>query len=180
MDILEIYKTEQMDRNKIEEKTKQILKEHELYSIPIDPIRIANLKNIKVNNAVFSEDNLSGMISKRGENIQILVNQNDSPFRKRFTIAHELGHVFLHLVDKENGEFIDTDSDLFRDYTIHQHTNTIKSHEVEANNFAASLLMPEDLVKEEYKNIKDLKTLARLFNVSEVAMGFRLNRLGLI
>ena len=73
---------------------------------------LANRLGMKVNNAKFSDDNVVGMIAKRGENLTLLVNQSDPPYRKRFTIAHELGHHFLHLMG--DGEFIDGEADLFR------------------------------------------------------------------
>ena len=51
--------------------------------------------------------------------------------------------------------------------------------EIQANQFAAALLMPADLVRAAFAKCQDLGELARLFNVSEAAMGFRLDRLGL-
>ena len=46
---------------------------------------LANREGIKVNNAKFSDDNLVGMIVKRGDDVTMLVNYNDPPFRKRCT-----------------------------------------------------------------------------------------------
>ena len=163
-----------LNTNQIETKASQILREHGLFSIPVDPVTLANNIGIKVNNAVFSDDNLSGLIAKRGENISILVNTSDPPYRKRFTIAHELGHHFLHLLS--DGEFVDKKVDLFRDNEGGDQTKQI---EVQANQFAAALLMPSELVKIEYQKNNDISNLARKFNVSEEAMGYRLQRLRL-
>ena len=54
-----------------------------------------------------------------------------------------------------------------------------KLMEVQANQFAAAILMPSDTVKSYFETHPRVSDLARLFNVSEEAMGFRLNRLGL-
>jgi Zn-dependent peptidase ImmA (M78 family) len=107
------------------------------------------------------------------------VNQSDPPYRKRFTIAHELGHHFLHLLS--DGEFVDSKVDLFRDSETDVSPESIEQRrpEIQANQFAAALLMPADLVKREYSPTPNLEELARKFNVSEAAMGFRLTKLGL-
>lgn len=163
----------------IEEKTKAILTENGLFSIPVDPVRLAQLRNIKVHNAVFSETTLSAMVAKRGNNISILVNTNDAPFRKRFSIAHELGHVYLHL--EHDGEFADHDYDLYRDLYVYNDTasqNNIK--EIEANQFAASLLMPKDLIIKEFKVNSIVVKIAQKFQVSVDAMKIRLLKLNLI
>lgn len=52
-----------------------------------------------------------------------------------FTILHELGHVFLHLVNNNTAEFIDLDKE--------QNTNEYKNskEEVEANEFGCNALI---------------------------------------
>ena len=97
----------------IEEEAKRILQLHGLYSIPVDPVTLANNSGIKVYNAKFGEAGVSGAVAKRGNSVKILVNEADSPFRKRFSIAHELGHHFLHLAG--DGDFVDSEVDFFRD-----------------------------------------------------------------
>lgn len=162
-------------RREIEDRATEILRRHGLFSIPVDPVTLANREGIKVNNAKFSDENLSGLIAKRGPNVTILVNQTDVPFRKRFTIAHELGHHFLHLV--ADGDFVDTQVDLFRDAEAGELAP--RQVEVQANQFAAALLMPEALVRTSFGPTRNLADLARVFNVSEEAMAIRLGRLGL-
>lgn len=162
-------------RQEIEDQATEVLRKHGLFSIPVDPVTLANREGIRVNNAKFSDENLSGLVAKRGPNVTILVNQSDVPFRKRFTIAHELGHHFLHLLS--DGDFVDTQVDLFRDAEAGE--STPQSVEVQANQFAAALLAPEGLVRPAFEKIQSVPELARLFNVSEEAMAIRLARLGL-
>ena len=164
-------------RSDIESRAKEVLQRHGLFSIPIDPVLLANREGIKVHNAKFSDESLSGMIAKRGEARTLLVNQGEPPFRKRFTIAHELGHHFLHLA--QDGEFVDNAVDLFRETGLETESDPKKREEVQANIFAASLLMPEELVLQQFALHPQLRDLARIFNVSEMAMGIRLARLGL-
>ena len=52
-------------------------------------------------------------------------------------------------------------------------------HERAANEFAAALLMPPTLVHDTFAATSSVRELADLFEVSELAMGFRLNTLGL-
>jgi len=166
-----------MKKNEIEAFARQTLLDHGMYSIPVDPVVLANRLGIKVSNAVFSESSLSGMIAKRDNNVSLLVNSNDLPYRKRFTIAHELGHSLLHL--HSDGEFIDTEVDLFR---ADNSDNTGKAYlnEIEANQFAAALLMDAEYVNKYWKEFNSLEKLASIFKVSESAMGIRLSSLGLI
>ena len=171
-------------RKDIEQQASETLRMHGLYSIPVDPVTLANKSGIKVHNAKFSDDKLSGMIAKRGDNISLLVNQADPSQRKRFTIAHELGHHFLHLLTTEDGEFVDTQDDakidLFRDTeTAEEIANPDKRYETEANQFAAALLMPAEFVREMYHDTQSVSELSFSFNVSETAMAIRLVQLGL-
>lgn len=169
--------TPAMTRREIEERATEILVRHGLFTIPVDLVTLANREGIKIHNAKFSEDGLSGMVAKRAGATTILVDQSEPPFRKNFTIAHELGHLYLHLIG--DGEFIDSTIDLFRVETPDDIASEHKRKEVQANQFAAALLMPRQLVMETYTDVKDIKELAHIFNVSETAMGIRLSQLGL-
>lgn len=166
------------NRKAVEDQAAQILKQHGLYSVPVDPVVLANREGIRVVNAKFADDSLAGMVSRRGSATMVLVDQDNPPRRKRFTIAHELGHHFLHL--QQDGDYIDSDRDLFRG-TAKDEGEPIETHrpEIQANWFAAALLMPAALVRKAYSQTSDVEELARIFNVSEEAMGYRLDTLGL-
>lgn len=133
------------------------------------------------------EKDLSGFLFKddTSEESFIFINEGHSINRKRFTIAHELGHYLLHS-DKQDEAHID------RGFTINFRSplssKAVNPKEIEANAFAAALLMPEELIIEEIqKKIKDgidlvesieLKEIAKKFEVSEQALCFRLGKLG--
>lgn len=65
----------------------------------------------------------------------IVINKNFTNDRKRFTLAHELGHILMHL----SSDFIIAD---YRDV------------EQEANNFASEFLMPESAIKNSLYGLK--------------------------
>lgn len=114
---------------------------------------------------------------------RIIVNKNKPQTRQNFTIAHEIGHYFLHkdkiktndnlLVDGENS--LDGSGALFR-LDVAEMTQI----ETEANNFAAALIMPTKLVQDAWLSIKNIEECANIFNVSVSAMSIRLERLKLI
>lgn len=100
----------------------------------------------------------------------IYVRKEDPFTRRRFTIAHELGHFFLHLGEGNrritnplHRAGVDPDAQMER----------------EANQFAASLLMPAPVVTAAWKNGFGLEDISRGLQVSRPAMEWRLHNLGL-
>ena len=169
-------------KKEIEDKSRKVLLDHGLYSIPVDPVILANKLGFKANNAVFSDENIAGLTSKRGGEILLLVNENDHPFRKRFTIAHELAHHFLHLFEEEGDhELVHNKVDMFRMSAPPDEPSYTSERlmEIEANRFAAALLMPAEFVRQKWDELRSIEKLARIFNVSEEAMGYRIGDLGL-
>lgn len=106
----------------------------------------------------------------------ILINSDKSRVRRRFTIAHELGHLVMgHL---RGGQVV-----------IDETLNERAPHEREANAFAAGLLMPESGVRGAVDRLRErlgendpvgwIAWLANSFGVSEEAAAYRLVNLGL-
>ncbi|BAT68472.1 ImmA/IrrE family metallo-endopeptidase [Pseudomonas aeruginosa] len=94
-------------------------------------------------------------------------NHEEISYRNRFTIAHELGHVLLGHVNEGNPRERDTS---FGNY------NPI---ERAANTFAAELIMPEQKVRELFSGAQSVQQLSEIFGVSNAAMSYRLQNLGL-
>ena len=165
-------------RSAIEAQAKELLTQHGLYSLPVDPVYLANRLAITVHNAKFADDSWAALIAKSGSSTRIFVEQSDPPYRKRFSIAHELGHHFLHLPD--DGEIIDRRADMFRVREPEAGPITEERlREIHANWFASALLMPADLVKVEWERSSSIAYLAGVCNVSEEAMGYRIDALNL-
>lgn len=132
---------------------------------------IAEKNGIKILQSDLYE--MSGALRKEGEDWVIYVNKSDSSQRKLFTIAHELGHFFVH--KKERDEFIDGQL-ISRN---EQEKNA--AIELEANEFAGNLIMPEQEIKQKIPAAiteETIQELARSFNVSTLAMETRLKNLG--
>ncbi len=128
------------------------------------------------------DENISGVLDYKNEKgveqFRIFVNDSKSSERMYFTLAHELGHYFLHkkeLIKKglviDSGEMIE----IFRADNVLSDTK-----EKEANYFAATLIMPADKVKEVWNMLNDIEKCADFFRVSKLAMSIRLSTLGLI
>lgn len=113
-------------------------------------------------------DGISGLLypSRR----RIVVNAGDPPARKRFTIAHELGHWVCQCQDGPEVSVFCRAEDVTLDPDA-------KAIEREANVFAAELLMPEPAVREVWAG--DAGETAGRFGVSEEAMRWRLYSFGL-
>jgi Zn-dependent peptidase ImmA (M78 family) len=166
-------------RREIEDRAADFLRRLGAGDGPVDPIQLANAAGLRVFNATFGEENIHGLIARRGAGTTVYVNANDKPLRKRFTVAHELGHFVLHLAVDE-GEFIDTEDNFRTVADPDQPWDDARVKEWEANVFGAALLMPERLVRSKWLEIHDVDGLASWFQVSRQAMAIRLQQLGLL
>jgi Zn-dependent peptidase ImmA (M78 family) len=152
------------------------LKRLDLYAVPVNPATVAAKEGIGVFGTTFADPLVSGVIRKETDGkYQIYVNVTHSPLRARYTIAHELGHYFLH---KDFREFVDPELNLYRCQIGEQESNE-RAMEIQANMFAASLLMPVELLSTRFASVRDVGQLAREFRVSRSAMGIRIASLGL-
>jgi Zn-dependent peptidase ImmA (M78 family) len=143
--------------------------------LPIDPIAIARQLGIQVFTDRGLAPEVSGMLRKQAgyEDPEILLNARDSRNRQRFTCAHELGHYTQRVKSgkDEAWEYIDRRDPLS--------SEGLDPDEVYANQFAAELLMPRDVVEERAGSSKNAAALALDFGVSGDAMRFRLDNLRL-
>lgn len=131
-----------------------------------------------------STDGREAKIEKVDEDnikFQITLPEETSPIRDRFTIAHELGHLFLHMgyiVDSEKWEATKT----YKDSAYYRFGHN--EEEYEANEFAGALLMPENEFREISKKFKcdnnyHLVDIANHFQVSTEAVKVRGRWLGM-
>lgn len=158
--------------NTIEQKAKEVIQELKL-SVPISVEEIAKHYHIQIRKS--PSNDFSGLLYRKEDNAFMAINSKESKVRQRFTIAHELGHFILHT---NKITFVD-----FRD-TPEQSNKSPK--EREANQFAASLLMPKHLLERDVKalNVSSISEhevffLAERYNVSKEAMTYRLLNLNL-
>ena len=119
------------------------------------------------------------MVVRDGNATVIGVNKAHALTRRRFTVAHELAHALLH-----EGEEVHYDKDFRVDFRSAASSLGVDVKEMEANFFAASILMPRrfldadprvaDLDLEEETAVKEL---AARYKVSPHAMSIRLGNL---
>jgi Zn-dependent peptidase ImmA (M78 family) len=167
-----------MTRTEIESMALGLLRDHGMLEMAVDPVRLAGALNVKVFNAKFGREDVVGLVARRAGGTRILVNVDDRPQRKRFTVAHELGHYLLHL-KAGSGEYVDPE-DNFRTYFEPTDWTEERRKEWEANAFAAALLMPEPTVRTMWERIRNIEGMAEWFQVSKEAMTYRLETLGLV
>jgi Zn-dependent peptidase ImmA (M78 family) len=164
--------------NYIEERAVNLLKENNLYKPNFDINKLAEKMNVKLDSKILG-DNVSGFFVMTDTQKVITYNSKDVPTRKRFTIAHEMGHCILH--SKEQPIFIDKSPTVL--YRNNASSTGEDYKEREANAFAASLLMPRELLEEQIEKAphdisKAIDFLAKKFGVSPNAISFRLSNLG--
>jgi len=137
------------------------------------------------------EASISGNIQRRSDGTYVIrTNQREHDYRRRFTMAHELGHYILHrsILDQMGGT---NDTTMYRtEIKAPVYNSQIsKLHEQQANSFAANLLMPEEAVRSAWakearisthpNKLTPLQPLYRKFRVSPSSMKWRLRNLGL-
>ncbi|MGD8121172.1 ImmA/IrrE family metallo-endopeptidase [Vibrio sp. TRT 2004] len=112
-----------------------------------------------------------------GYRFKIAYNVDHARVRQRFTIAHELGHYYLHrhLLGKGTG-----DNRAYRsDGTRLDNLDIGQLQETEANAFAADLLMPKELIKLWRDQGLGFYEIQNRLEVSESALSYRLQNLGI-
>jgi hypothetical protein len=137
-------------------------------------------------NAPKDQGHLSGMLDAAPTAMTIWVDATEtrrSPQRRRFTIAHEIGHFRLH-VPPADGVFADRAEnirELPRAGDSAAALPPLKKREDEADRFARELLLPELLVTEHaHETGFNLPALAERFDVSVPAIRLRLRLLGVL
>jgi len=163
----------------IDERATGLLRKFGLFQVPVDVQAVAERLRAKV---VFDEldDDVSGLLLREKGLSTIVINREHHLNRQRFTLAHECGHLFLH-ADKGDRLWLDKTL-FFRDASS---SGGDQLAEIQANQFAAGLLMPEELIRWELSKARpisegDVIRLAVRFQVSERAMTVRLMSLNLI
>jgi hypothetical protein len=143
------------------------------HTAPVDVTALAEALGL----AVWEDDDLSEGVSGKlfqdkeaggPEGYSISVRASDPYVRRRFTVAHEIGHFVLHR--NRIGSSL-TDDGFYR-------SNLSSWEEVEANQFAARALMPRELLKQHIQAYGIAPALlSTIFKVSESAMRIRIESL---
>ncbi|MEI8407032.1 MULTISPECIES: ImmA/IrrE family metallo-endopeptidase [unclassified Kribbella] len=160
-----------------------LLKVFEIHQPPVPVEHIASANGIQIVRSA-AEWSESGFLLRDATRMIIGVNSRNSPKRQRFTIAHELGHWRLH-----TGRPLIIDQSVMINKRDDISSQATSLEEIEANQFAAELLMPRAILPrfvgqhlETGINSREelISALARDFDVSSDAMGWRLINIGIL
>lgn len=161
---------------------RELLRDANVKSAPIPVERLAKHLGAVIKYEPFDGD-LSGMVHRTKDGGAVIgVNSLHPIARRRFTLAHEIGHLLLHKnedlhVDEHNPIGLRTKKSGL----------AVDAKEIEANQFAAELLMPQEMLAKDLEDLparlpvdEAIDRLAQKYEVSAQAMTIRLSALGLI
>jgi len=169
-------------RKLIRETALDLLVKHKITEPPVPVEQIAQDLGITVKTARLDSD-ISGFLYRGEDKTLVGVNADDPPVRRRFTIAHEIAHFLLH---PEGLKEVHVDRKFFLRSELS--SKGTDEHEVQANFFAAELLMPSEFIARDMSDYKGrdlvedtvVEKLAKKYKVSEQALVIRLTNLGFI
>jgi Zn-dependent peptidase ImmA (M78 family) len=140
-------------------------------ALPIDPFAVSRGKGIDVLPKAARDAGVSGMLIRVGNHFSIgyATHIDNVPFQ-RFCVAHELGHYFLP--GHPEGVL-----DAYGVHESHAGFRSTNRYEIEADRFAAGLLMPRHLfgpaLAKAGQGLAAVETLARLCQTSRHATAIR-------
>jgi Zn-dependent peptidase ImmA (M78 family) len=162
-------------RKTIRRIVQSLLHNTQISEPPVPVEVIAHALDLKICLEPFEGD-ISGCTIRKADKAVIGVNSLHHPNRQRFTIAHEIGHFLLH-----KGEEIIVDRNFRVSFRDGDSGKAEKPEEIEANYFAAELLMPADFLigdlQDKLIDIEDdalVKEVAERYRVSPQALNYRL------
>lgn len=132
-----------------------------LWCVPLEDLIRALGLEVRIYD--FGPVGIDGAAVTAGGRPVIVVNEWLERPRRRFTLAHELGHYLLH-----RGRAVY--------YTCN--SRTAGWMEREANEYAAQVLMPAQLLARAWPEIRSVRWMAKAFGVSSQAMEIRLGEIG--
>jgi len=164
-------------------RAQDVLERFNIRTLPVPVEKIARSLGAQVRFSPL-DDELSGMIYIKDEVPIIGVNSMHHPNRQRFTIAHEIGHLVMHRERLAGTVHVD------KQFTVLMRGAVAASGkeriEIEANGFAAALLVPRLFLDQALAGRKfdiddegPLEELARKFRVSRQMMEYRIGNLSL-
>jgi Zn-dependent peptidase ImmA (M78 family) len=162
---------------RIEQITDDLLRNAGITVAPVPIDEIVRAQGITIR--LMDLKDVSGLIVRDGTATVIAVNKEHPLTRRRFTTAHELAHALLH-----EGKEVRYDRDFRVDFRSGISSLGVNVEEMEANFFAASILMPRRLLDSDplmadldVEDAATTKALATRYKVSPHAMSIRLGNL---
>lgn len=149
----------------------QLIQQLKITALPIDPFVIAREHKIEVIAKPSTKSGVSGMLIRVGNNFVIgYATHIDNIGFQRFSVSHELGHYFLP--GHPDAVFATGNT-----HESHAGFNSSNQYEIEADHFAAGLLMPSHLFTPALRRagvgLKAIETMVETCNTSILATAIR-------
>ena len=151
------------------ESARKLIKNTGQSTIPIDLQKICEELGFQYVEIATFPPGLSALcVEQEGVKYAVVNKGHHSP-RKRFSLAHELGHwIFGH-----TRSFPQSEVTIDHPPNPEDVKRNNKEEEAEANEFAGELLVPLSLLKESLKKTQDIAQLASMYDVSKEVMTIR-------
>lgn len=156
----------------------ELLRQAHVRNAPVPVERLAARLDAEIVFHRFApEEEISGVVYRNEDGSSIIgVNSSHRVVRQRFTIAHEIGHLLLHA-----DETLHVDKNFPIGLRNGVSSKSVDENEIEANQFAAALLMPANFIAKDIEPLIGtdvvfaIRKLAKKYKVSEEAMSIRLS-----
>lgn len=146
----------------VRQMAKKILSESNIEAPPVNLLLILAAHGIGYEEIDDFPDTVDALFINDGAKVYAAVNARQHLHRQRFSLAHELGHFFLHPYGMpEDAVSIDNPPTGEEEMA----TATKSPTEMEADLFAGELLVPLELLKAHLR--EGIPELSKLFQVSE-------------
>lgn len=152
------------------DKARFVLKKYKITDVPTNLQIISEglgLEYVELDDP----NELDGALLEIGGMQIAMLNKAKSFIRGRFTLAHELAHIFL-----EHGKRDFYDAEAARELGENVPENKKPAKEREADAFASELLIPTEQLKKHMNELKDLDKVADIFQVSKQAMSIAISK----
>ena len=147
------------------EMARKVLKQYKIVDVPTDLRKICEGEGLEFIE-LDDPEAVDGMLMELEDGTRVaMVNRAKAYVRGRFTLAHELGHIFLR---HDKRDFYDAEA--VRDLGEDIPESAKPPWEQEADAFAAELLIPQEQLKKYQAELKNPEKLAGIFQVSRPAM----------
>ena len=153
----------------VRQMARKILAESKVKVPPVDLLLILSTRGIGYEEVDDFPDTVDALIVEDGSKVFAAVNARQHLHRRRFSLAHELGHYFMHR-DGMPEEAITIDNPPSDDMG----EVTKSPAETEADLFAGELLVPLEMLKLHVQ--KGIPELSRIFLVSEQVISISISR----
>ena len=148
-----------MKKQDIEKKSNKLLEEYfdykkESLTTPVPTIDILEYLGYDIDfrsDGIYKNKDILGGVIPVEKRVELNESLTSNEGRLNFTIAHEIGHIILHVDNTDNDFFFRIDNNCEDENKINEKKR--KLIENEADQFAAYLLMPSDIIKESFFKI---------------------------